>query len=50
VIGRHRERKRPSIQILLGVIPGRIEDASPESIPPDIQAARWIPGLRLPRK
>jgi hypothetical protein len=32
------------------VIPGRIEDANPESISPDIQVVRWIPGLRLPRK
>jgi hypothetical protein len=32
------------------VIPGHIEDANPESISPDVQAIRWIPGLRLPRK
>jgi hypothetical protein len=29
------------------VIPGRIEDASPESIFPNIRAARWIPGSAL---
>jgi len=33
--------------ILLAVIPGRIEDASPESIPPSITAAPWIPGSML---
>jgi hypothetical protein len=38
---------RDGIQPLIFVIPGRIEDANPESIPPDIQAARWIPGLVL---
>jgi hypothetical protein len=30
----------------LSVIPGRIEDANPESIPPDVQAVRWIPVSR----
>ena len=29
------------------VIPGRIEDASPESIRPHDSWEKWIPGLRL---
>jgi hypothetical protein len=29
------------------VIPGRLEEASPESISPNILAARWIPGSML---
>jgi hypothetical protein len=31
----------------INVIPGRVEDANPESISPGIDVALWIPGLRL---
>jgi hypothetical protein len=37
-------------QSLHSVIPGRIEDASPESIKTQECWEKWIPGLRLPRK
>jgi hypothetical protein len=32
---------------MLGAIPGRLEEASPESISPDVPVARWIPGSHL---
>jgi hypothetical protein len=31
---------------LSAVIPGRCAASNPESIPPAVQAARWIPGSR----
>jgi len=32
---------------MLSVIPGRVEDANPESIEPQECWEKWIPGLRL---
>jgi hypothetical protein len=43
-LGRNASREGDTV---LGVIPGRIEDASPESISPDVPAAPWIPDRRF---